>query len=52
MTQIELSELYKNDKSFKEYVDKYALCHRMFPEDTFTHKIVNAYAEYLKGGKR
>ena len=33
MTQIEINELYKTNKDFKEYVDRYARCHRMMPDD-------------------
>lgn len=51
MTLIELDKLYNTDKAFKEYVDKYARCHRMLAEDAIKVKMVQNYAEYLKGGK-
>lgn len=50
MTLIELDKLYNTDKAFKEYVDKYARCHRMLAEDAIKVKMVQSYAEYLKGG--
>ncbi len=50
---IRLFDLYRDDKAFKEYVDKYAKAHgKLFPEDCFKDKVVQNYAEYLKGGKR
>lgn len=53
--KVELFDLYKENKEFKEYVDKYAKAHnKLFPEDTFKedafeHAIVINYAAYLKG---
>lgn len=52
MTLIELDKLYNTDKAFKEYVDKYARCHRLLPEYAIKVKVVQNYAEWLKGGKR
>ncbi len=52
MTTVELTELYNTDKAFKEYVDKYCRCHRLLPEYAIKVKVVQNYAEYLKGGKR
>ena len=50
---IRLFDLYREDKAFKEYVDKYAKCRgKLFPEDCFADKVVQNYAEYLRGGKR
>lgn len=52
MDLITLDELYNTNKDFKEYVDKYARCHRMLAEDAIKCKVVQNYAEYLRGGKR
>lgn len=52
MTLIELLQLYNNDNDFKTYVDKYAKCHRMLVEDAIKCKVVQNYADYLKGAKR
>lgn len=50
---VNLLDLYKNNKDFKTYVDKYAKAHGMlFPEDAFYHAIVINYANYLKGGNK
>ncbi len=50
---IRLFDLYRENKDFKEYVDKYAKTHRkLFPEDCFSVKLVQSYAEYLKGERR
>lgn len=47
---IELFDLYKNNKDFKAYVDKYSRAHgRLFPEDCFYDLVVMNYAEYLRG---
>ena len=52
MGLIELEQLYQTDKRFKEYVDKYAACHRTTEEvsirDILKHKTVKEYAIYLK----
>lgn len=49
---IELTELYKTNKVFKEYTDKYATCHRMLPEDALkTITVKNAAEYYTKGDK-
>ena len=58
MGMIELEQLYQTDKRFKEYVDKYAACHRTTEEvaikdlalDALSHAVVKNYAEYLIGG--
>ena len=52
MDLITLDELYNTNKDFKEYVDKYARCHRIMTEDALKHKVVQNYADYLRGGKR
>lgn len=52
MTLVELADLYNTNKDFKEYVDKYAKCHRMMIGDTLKIKVVKNYADYLKGAKR
>lgn len=52
MDLITLDELYNTNDDFKSYVDKYARCHKMLVEDAIKCKIVQNYAEYLKGGKR
>ena len=49
MSLIDIAKLYKNDKFFKDYVDKYAKHHSMLPEDAFRTIAVNQYAEYVKG---
>ena len=51
MTLIEINELYNTNKAFKEYVEKYSRSHRMMPEDALKHKIVQEYAEYVRGKK-
>lgn len=52
MTQIEINEMYKTNKDFKEYVDKYSRCHRMLAEDAIKCKVVQNYADWIRGGKR
>lgn len=52
MSLIDIAELYKNDESFKNYVDKYARHHSMLLEDAFRTIAVNQYAEYVKGKER
>lgn len=49
---IDLFELYKTDKNFKEYTDKYARTHRMLAEDAIKTMVVKEYAKYLRGGDR
>lgn len=50
---VELLDLYNTNEQFKQYVDKYARAHnKLFPEDCFADKVVQNYAEWLKGGKR
>ena len=51
MTQIEINEMYKTDKEFKGYVDRYARC-RTTVETALKQNIVHRYAEWLRGGKR
>ena len=51
MTAIELNEMYKNNPTFKEYVDKYSRSHRTLPEDALKCMVVKNYANYIKGGK-
>ena len=47
---VELLDLYKTNKDFKTYVDKYAKCHnKLFPEDCFYDQAVMSYAEYVRG---
>ena len=52
MTLVELADLYNTNKDFKEYVNKYAKCHRRMIGDTRKIKVVQNYAEWLRGGKR
>ena len=52
MTLVELDELYKTNKAFKEYVDKYCRCHKLMPEYAIKVKVVQNYADWLKGGTR
>lgn len=52
MTLIELTELYNTNDRFKEYTDRYAKTHRLLPEYAIKVKVVQNYAEWLKGGKR
>lgn len=50
---LQVAELYKKDKDFKDYVKKYAIAHRMLPEDCFTHEmIIQAYLYYKNGALR
>lgn len=39
-----MNELYKNNKDFREYVDKYCAKHGVTVEEAFTHDIVKAVA--------
>ena len=52
MDLISLMDLYNSNYDFRLYVDKYARCHMMLVEDTLKCKVVQNYAEYLRGGKR
>ena len=52
MNLVELDNLYKTNKDFKEYVDKYSRCHRMLAEDAIKCKVVQNYADWIRGGKR
>lgn len=47
---VDLLDLYKTNKLFKAYVDKYAKKHdKLFPEDCFFDAVVISYAEYVRG---
>jgi len=47
---VDLLDLYKSNKQFKTYVDKYATKHnKLFPEDCFFDAVVISYAEYVRG---
>ena len=49
---ITLFDLYREDKAFKEYVDKYAKAHnKLFPEDCFDDKVVQNYADWIEGAR-
>lgn len=53
---VDVYELYKNSKDFKDYVDKYTAKHRMHNDNVFGHKMVQEAYEYyyprwLKGEK-
>lgn len=52
MNNDELKELYKTDKSFKEYVDAYAEHYtegKSIPvEEALKHQIVKDYADWLR----
>lgn len=52
MTLVELDDMYNHDKTFREYVNKYARYHRTAPEYALKCMVVRKYAEYLKGGKK
>lgn len=49
---ISLMNLYNENYDFRLYVDKYGKCHKMLPEDVIKVKVVQNYADWLKGGKR
>lgn len=49
---VDLFDLYKTNKDFKVYVDKYSKKHdKLFPEDCFYDAVVINYARYLKEKK-
>lgn len=52
MSLADIAELYKENSLFREYINKYSRAHRMLPEDTFKLKVVQSYAEYVKGAKK
>lgn len=43
-----VAEFYRNNKDFKEWVDKYAKKHRMLPENCFNHALVKETYLYYK----
>ena len=46
---VDLLDLYKNNKQFKIYVDNYAKAHnKLFPEDCFYDMVIINYANYIK----
>ena len=50
---IRLFDMYRENKDFKEYVDKYAKHHgKLFPEDCFFDVTVVNYAKYVMEGKK
>ena len=51
MSEVSLMELYLTDDKFRAYVDKYAACHRMPPENAIKCMVVREYAKYMKGAK-
>ncbi len=51
MSVIDYMELYLTDNKFRTYVDKYAACHRMPPENAVKCLVVREYAKYIKEGK-
>ena len=48
----ELYELYKTDKDFKEYVDKWAKNHNLSVFEVFRFDILKEYAKWLKEVKK
>lgn len=48
----ELYALYKSDKDFKEYVDKWAHNHDLSIFEVFRMKILTEYAKWLKETKK
>lgn len=51
MSVIDYMELYLTDNRFRTYVDKYAACHRMPPENAVKCLVVREYAKYIKENK-
>lgn len=45
MTLIDYHFIYKENAKVKEYVDKFARCHRMTVEDTLKQAIVQGYID-------
>lgn len=43
-----VTEFYRTNKDFKEWVDKYAKKHRMLPENCFNHALVIETYLYYK----
>lgn len=52
MSLVELEDMYNSNPVFKEYVDKYAKAHGLMTEYALKCKVVQSYAEYVKGGKK
>ena len=48
----ELYALYKNDKDFREYVDKWCIIHNLSLHEAFEFKILREYARYIKEQKK
>ena len=48
----ELYTLYQNDKSFKEYVDKWCKKHDLGIFEAFRLNVLQEYAKFLKEGKK
>lgn len=40
-----MEKLYKRNKDFRDYVDKYCLKHRLIPEVAIKHRLVREYGE-------
>ena len=43
-----MEKLYKRNKDFRDYVDKYCLKHRLIPEVAIKHKLVSEYGEMCR----
>lgn len=48
---VDLKALYKAEKAFRDYVDKYARSQRITIDVALTHKLVGEYASWLIGVK-
>lgn len=48
----ELYELYKQDKDFKEYVDKWCASHNLSIFEAFRMKILQNYASYIQKNRK
>lgn len=51
-----MSELYKNNEDFRNYVDKYCTKHKCSVQEALSHKLIGGVAEFYgkksESGKR
>lgn len=49
---VEMNELYKSNKDFREYVDKFCTKHRTVPENAFKCVVVQEVYKAYKGARK
>ena len=47
-----MNNLYNNNDSFRQYVDRYCVKHEVIPEVALTHSMVKSAAEYYEAAEK